>query len=61
MISGVFYRLLACLTVFSFSIYSYLDKQNSCTELKMHLPRADKRDPSDPRGQCQSPVPDRVF
>ena len=42
MISGVFYRLLACLTVFSFSIYSYLDKQNSCTELKMHLPKLTK-------------------
>ena len=42
MISGVFFRLLACLTVFSFSIYSYLDKQNSCTELKMHLPKLTK-------------------
>jgi hypothetical protein len=42
MISGVFFRLLACLVVFSFSIYSYLDKQNSCTELKMHLPKLTK-------------------
>jgi hypothetical protein len=42
MISGVFFRLLACLTVFSFSIYSYLDKQNNCTELKMHLPKLTK-------------------
>ncbi|HEY5236174.1 MAG TPA: hypothetical protein VIJ14_08355 [Rhabdochlamydiaceae bacterium] len=42
MINGVFFRLLACLTVFSFSIYSYLDKQNSCTELKMHLPKLTK-------------------
>ncbi len=42
MMSGVFYRLLACLTVFSLSIYSYLDKQNSCTELKMHLPKLTK-------------------
>jgi len=42
MISGVFLRLLACLTIFSFFIYSYLDKQNSCTELKMHLPKLTK-------------------
>jgi len=42
MISGVFFRLLACLSLFSFSIYSYLDKQNHCTELKMHLPKLTK-------------------
>lgn len=42
MISSIFLRLLACLTVFSVSIYSYLDKQNGCTELKMHLPKLTK-------------------
>jgi len=42
MISGLFPRLLACLSVFSFSIYAYLNKQNSCTELKMHLPKLTK-------------------
>jgi hypothetical protein len=39
---GIFLRLFACLTIFSFSIYSYLDKQNTCTELKMHLPKLTK-------------------
>ena len=42
MISSIFLRLFACLSIFSFSIYSYLDKQNSCTELKMHLPKLTK-------------------
>jgi|SRR5689334_19469922 hypothetical protein len=42
MISGVFVRLFACLTIFSLSIYSYLDKQNRCTQLKMHLPKLTK-------------------
>lgn len=42
MFSGIFLRLLICLTVFSVSIYSYLDKQNICTELKMHLPKVTK-------------------
>jgi hypothetical protein len=42
MISGIFLQLLACLSVFGFSIYSYLNKQNTCTELKMHLPKLTK-------------------
>jgi hypothetical protein len=42
MFNGIFSRLLICLFVFSLSIYSYLDKQNSCTELKMHLPKLTK-------------------
>ena len=42
MFSGIFPRLLTCLLVFSFSIYSYLDKQNSCTQLKMQLPKLSK-------------------
>jgi len=40
--SGIFPRLLACLCIFSFSIYAYLNKQNSCTQLKMHLPKLTK-------------------
>ena len=39
MITGIFLRLFGCLALFSFSVYSYLDKQNSCTELKMRLPK----------------------
>ncbi len=42
MFNGIFSRLLICLFVFSLSIYSYLDKQNSCTQLKMHLPKLTK-------------------
>ena len=42
MVSGIFLRLFACLSIFSFSIYSYLDKHNTCTELKMHLPKLTK-------------------
>jgi hypothetical protein len=42
MFKGVFFRLFACLTFFSFSVYSYLDKQNSCTELNMKLPKLTK-------------------
>jgi hypothetical protein len=40
--SSIFLRLFACLSIFSFSIYSYLDKQNTCTELKMYLPKLTK-------------------
>ena len=42
MISGVLLRIFACLAFFSFSVYSYLDKQNTCTELKMRLPKLTK-------------------
>jgi hypothetical protein len=42
MITGIFLRLFGCLALFSFSVYSYLDKQNSCTELKMRLPKVTK-------------------
>ncbi len=40
--SNIFLRLFTCLAVFSFSIYSYLDKHNTCTELKMRLPKLTK-------------------
>jgi hypothetical protein len=42
MISGMFLRFMVCLFFFSFSIYSYLDKHNSCTELKLRLPKITK-------------------
>ena len=42
MVSAIFLRLMVCLFFFSFSIYSYLDKQNSCTELKIRLPKVTK-------------------
>ena len=42
MISGLFLRLFACLSFFSFFVYSYLDKQNSCTQLQLRLPKVTK-------------------
>ncbi len=40
--SRVFVNLFVCLSVFSFSLYSYLEKQNQCTQLKMRLPKVMK-------------------
>lgn len=37
--SSTLLRFVVCLFFFSFSIYSYIDKQNRCTELSMRLPR----------------------
>ena len=34
-----FLKFMICLFFFSFSVYSYLDKQNSCTALSMQLPK----------------------
>ncbi len=31
-----------CLTVFGFCLYSYLEKQNSLTKLKIQLPKVEK-------------------
>jgi len=35
-------RVSICLFFFGFSFYSYLDKQNNCTELRMRLPKVVK-------------------
>jgi hypothetical protein len=42
MISSMFTRFMVCLFFLSFSIYSYLDKHNSCTALRMSLPKITK-------------------
>lgn len=35
-------RFLVCMFFFGFSVFSYIDKQNALTELKMQLPQIDK-------------------
>ena len=35
-------RVLICIFFFGFSLYSYVDKQNELTELKLRLPRIAK-------------------
>lgn len=42
MARNIITRLMICLTVLGFSIYSYIDKQNQCTQLKMRLPKLAK-------------------
>ena len=42
MFRSVFFRLMICLFFLSFSVYSYLDKQNGCTELMIKLPKLKK-------------------
>lgn len=40
--SGIFFRIFFCLLLCSFCLYSYLNQQNRCTELKMKLPKLTK-------------------
>lgn len=42
MISTLLFRFMLCLVFFGFSMYSYLDKQNQCTQLKMRIPKLTK-------------------
>ncbi len=42
MIGSNFIRFMIALFFFSFSLYSYIDKQNSCTALKLQLPKVQK-------------------
>lgn len=36
---GFILRTVLCIGFFSFALYSYLEEQNKCTELKMRLPK----------------------
>lgn len=39
---ALFLRTLVCIFFFGFSLYSYIEKQNQVTELKLQLPRIAK-------------------
>jgi hypothetical protein len=40
--AGIFVRLLICIFVFAFCLYSYTDKQNEVTELRICIPHVAK-------------------
>ena len=40
--SPMFLRVLVCIFFFGFSLYSYIDKQNRLTQMKMRLPEITK-------------------
>jgi len=40
---GILARLLICIFVFSFCLYSYIDKQNQLTQLRIRIPDLAKK------------------
>lgn len=41
--AGIFIRLLICIFVFALCLYSYTDKQNEVTELRIRIPHVAKQ------------------
>ncbi len=39
---GLMIRVFLCLSVFSLCLFSYLEKQNEVTQLKLHIPKVAK-------------------
>lgn len=40
---GVLFRLLVCIAAFGFCLYSYIDKQNAVTRLRLEIPVLSKQ------------------